>query len=259
MKDFYHKEISSDQNEELSDYILEGGFPRTVLIDDIADKRSYVRDVVNEIFEKDIRHRVKIRNRETFEAVRSYMINNFGATTSINSLCEALNKNGLHISRETVNRYIQALVDAKILYVCDRFDMKSKKSLSGEKKYYLSDLGFYFSNNTDNEIHYGPVLENIIYIYACSIGYSVSIGRIGRLECDFIMRDTELNYAYVQVAYTILASQSTEDREYRPLEKIKDNYPKYVMTTDSLLQKRSGILHENLIKFMREKRRWRTN
>ncbi|MCM1231883.1 MAG: hypothetical protein NC489_17325 [Ruminococcus flavefaciens] len=130
--------------------------------------------------------------------------------------------------------------------------MKSKKSLSGEKKYYLADLSFYYAQNTDNRISFGPVLENITYIYARSHDYSVSVGRIGKLECDFILRDNEMNYSYVQVSYTIALSKETEDREYKALESIKDNYPKYVVTVDSLLQRRNGIAHINLVDFMKK-------
>ena len=184
--------------------------------------------------------------------VRRYIVNNFGATTSINSICAELKKNGQSIGKATISKYINALVDAKILYECNRFDMKSKKSLSGEKKYYLADLGFYYAENTDNRVNYGPTLENMLYIYACSQDCTVSVGRIGKLECDFIIRNREMNYSYVQVAYTIALSKETEDREYRPLEMIADNYPKYVLTTDYLLQKRNGILHENIIDYMRE-------
>ena len=251
MKAFYHMQISDNPLAELQNYILEGGFPRAVLIDNLEDKRRYTESVVQEIFEKDIRHRVKVRNREGFETVRQYLVNNFGATTSVSNLQRDLEKNGMKITRQTLARYIQALVDAKVLYECNRFDMKSRKSIAGEKKYYLSDLSFYFALNTDNRINYGPVLENIVYLYAKSMDSKVSVGRIGRLECDFIIRDTLMNYAYVQVAYTIALSKETEDREYKPLEMIRDNYPKYVLTTDYLLQKRNGIRHINLIDFMK--------
>jgi hypothetical protein len=251
IKQFYGKPIDTNGSVELNNYILEGGFPRTVQIDDIAAKRTYVTGVVNEIFEKDIKHRVKIKDRVAFEAVRNFVINNFGATTSIKSLTESLEKTGLKITRATVSKYITALVDAKILYECDRFDMKSKKALAGDKKYYLADLSFYFAQNTDNRINFGPVLENIVYIYSRSLDYSVSVGRIGKLECDFIMRSTENDYSYVQVAYTILQSEDTENREYRPLENIHDNYAKYVATTDYTLQKRNGIKHINIIEFMK--------
>ena len=251
MKAFYHVQINDNAMIEFQNFILEGGFPRAVLIENLADKRSYTESVVQEIFEKDIRHRVKIRNRESFETVRQYLVNNFGATTSISNLQRDLEKNGQKISRKTLTRYIQTLVDAKVLYECNRFDMKSRRSIAGEKKYYLSDLSFYFALNTDNRINFGPVLENIVYFYARSMGSKVSVGRIGKLECDFIMRDAAMNYSYVQVAYTIAMSGETEDREYKPLEMIKDNYPKYVITTDYILQKRNGIQHVNLIDFMK--------
>lgn len=250
MKKFYNKDINPNTIVELNNYILEGGFPRTVQFDDLQVKRTYTESVVREIFEKDIRKRVKIKNREAFESVEHFIINNFGATTSISGLQESLEKNGMKISRATLSNYIKILVDAKILYECSRFDMKSKKSLSGEKKYYVSDLSFFFSLNTDNKINYGPVLENIVYFYAKSHDYSISVGRIGKLECDFILRDHKMNYAYVQVVYTIALSKKTEDREYKSLESIRDNYPKYVMTTDYLLQNRNGIKHVNLIDFI---------
>ena len=253
MKAFYNKPIDKNVMVELNNYLLEGGFPLAVKYDSLADKRTYVESVVNEIFEKDIKKRIKIRNAANFETVKNFIINNFGATISINSIKDELTKNGVSIKEETITRYITALVDAKIIYQCDRFDMKSKKSLKGEKKYYLSDLSFYFSLNTDNRINYGPALENIIYVYARSLDYSVSVGRIGNLECDFILRDNDLNYSYVQVAYTINNDKKTEDREYKPLESISDNYPKYLLTTDYLLQKRNGIKHENLIEFIQSK------
>lgn len=256
MKLFYGKPVPSDRQDMLNQYILEGGFPRSIFFDELPDKHIYVQSIVAEIFTKDIKKRIKIRDKDAFEKVQNYIINNFAATTSIVSLCQAMKQSGIVVSRPTVMRYVQALVDAKILIACDRFDMKSKKSLSGEKKYYLSDLSFYYAMNTDNRINYGPALENIVCLYAKSLNYRLSIGRIGKLECDFILRNMDMDYCYVQVAYTILASRETEDREYRSLEAIKDNYAKYVMTMDSLIQKRNGITHANLLDFIRNKMRF---
>ena len=256
MKKFYGKDINPNSEIELNNYILEGGFPRAIQIDSLSDKRTYVRGIIDEIFEKDIKRRVKVRDVQSFELVRNYIINNFGATTSINSLHEALIKNGMVISRATVTRYIKILIDAKILYECKRFDMKSKKALSGEQKYYIADLSFYYALNRDNRINYGPALENIVYLYTKSLDYAVSVGRIGKLECDFILRDHDMDYSYVQVAYKMLQSKDTEDREYRPLESIRDNYKKYVVTTDYILQKRNGIAHVNLMDFVGEGKRF---
>lgn len=252
MKKFYGKEVSIDETDELRTYILEGGFPYVLNLNSINDKRRYVQNLINEIFEKDIRRRVKIRNRSVFDAVLKYIINNFGSTTNIQNIVNDFKKNGVSIKRETVNRYIEVLINAKIIMPCERFDMKSRRSLINEKKYYLSDLSFFYALNTDNRINYGPALENVIYIYASSKDYSISVGKIGKLECDFILRDNEMNYSYVQVAYTILASKETEDREYRSLESITwDNYPKYLLTLDKFLQKRNGIIHANLIDFVK--------
>lgn len=256
MKRHYGLSVAPDRATELSAYILEGGFPRALFFETLQDKRTYVQGVVDEIFQKDIKKRVKVRDVAAFESVRRFIINNFGATFSINSLHQALRAAGMNIGRATVTRYIKHLVDAKVLYECDRFDMKSKRSLSGEKKYYLADLGIYFAQNTDNQINYGPVLENMVYLYARSFNYAVSVGRIGKLECDFVLRDSNMGYAYVQVAYTILASEETEDREYRALESIRDNYAKYVLTTDTLLQQRNGIIHANILDFMEQQSRF---
>ncbi|MBD5450846.1 MAG: ATP-binding protein [Lachnospiraceae bacterium] len=252
MKEFLGYPISMDITQEFDLFIQEGGFPKTMQYQTLEDKRTYVQGIILEIFEKDIRRRVKIKNTAVFHQIQTYIINNFGAVTSFSNILSDLRKNGCNIKRETLNRYIQILIDAKILCKCERFDLKSRKSLIGEHKYYLADLSFYFSTNTDNRINYGPVLENIVYIYAKSKGYAVSVGRIGKLECDFILRDVSTSYSYVQVAMTIMNSIETENREYAPLEKIMDNYPKYLVTRNDLIQRRNGIKHVNIGTFMKD-------
>ncbi len=250
MKRFYGKPVDTDLTREMDNFIIEGGFPKALEYDALRDKRTYVQSVVREIYQKDIYKRIQVKNREAFEKVHTYLVNNFGATTSISNILEDLRKAGMAIKRDTLNRYIRILLDAKILYKCERFDLKSRRSIRGESKYYLADLSFYFVTNADNRINYGPVLENIVFQYARSRDYETRVGRIGPLECDFIVRDTEMNYAYIQVAMTIMNSQETEDREYVPLEKIRDNYPKYVLTRNDLPQRRGGVLHRNLPEFI---------
>lgn len=250
MKAFLGKSISQDITEEFDTYLREGGFPKAIQYDSTEDRRTYIKGIVTEIFEKDIKRRVKIRRLSIFQKVQTYLINNFGATTSISNILEALKKDGTIIKRETLYRYIEILKDAKILYECNRFDLKSRASINGEQKYYLSDLGFYFATNTDTRINYGPVLENTIFSYARAHGYSTSIGRVGKLECDFILRRNDSEYSYVQSCMTMAASLETENREYAPLIKIRDNYPKYILTRNDPIQKRDGIIHKNLPQFM---------
>jgi len=250
MKAFYGKKREADSALEFSHYLQDGGFPRLLFLESEAEKKTYIHSLIQEIFEKDVRRRVKIRSREVFDRVRDFVIGNFGATFSLASLTDALNHAGIKTTRNTVRNYIDVLTEAKILYPCPRFDIKSKRALSGERKYYLVDFSFYFFLSPDAHINYGPFLENCVYFYARSFDYQVSVGKIGSLECNFIVRNRNNDYAFLQVAYTIFASPKTEDREYRALESIRDSSPKYVLTMDRLLQKRSGIHHVCLMDFM---------
>lgn len=255
MKRFLGIPVNPNPVAEFDSFILDGGFPKALGYPQLTDKRAYVTAVIEEIFEKDIRRRVKVKNISVFNQVRDYVINNFGATMSLSNIQSDLESmQGVKVKRETLARYLRILEDAKIISKCTRFDLKSRKSLQGEQKYYLADLSFYFALNTDNRINYGPVLENIVYSYARARGYKVSVGRIGKLECDFILRTPEMSYAYVQVAMTIMNSRETEDREYRPFERIADNYPKYLLTRNDPIQRRDGIVHADIPEFMLEKR-----
>ena len=251
MKKFMGKDISQNAVEEFTTYIRDGGFPKSLEFDNIEDRNLYVQSVITQIFEKDISKNKKIRNRVAFEKVQSFVINNFGSTINVSNVVECLAKENIAVKENTVHKYIEMLENAKIIYKCPRFDLKSKQSMKTEQKYYLADLSIYYSMNVDGRINYGPVLENILFCYLKSKGYKLSVGKIGNLECDFIVRQNVDDYFYIQVAMTI-AEQSTEEREYRPFTQIRDNFPKYLFTTDTLLQKRDGILHLNMIDFIKE-------
>lgn len=251
MKAFLGKEIKENKTEEFNEYIHFGGFPKTLEFDDPADKDTYITDVISQILEKDVVKHKKIRNRSVFDRVMTYIINNFGATVSLSSIADYFDKQEhIKIRTETLNNYLKILENAKIIYKCPRFDVKSKKALRSEQKYYLADLGIYFSRNVDARINYGPVLENIVYTYLSAKNYKISVGRIGKLECDFITRINN-EYRYIQVAMTIM-SRETEESEYRPFSMIRDNYPKLLLTLDTLLQKRDGVIHKNIIEFIAE-------
>lgn len=251
MKRFMGKSISQNVVEEFTTFIRDGGFPKSLEFDNIDDRNLYVQSVITQIFEKDISKNKKIRNRVAFEKIQSFVINNFGSTISVSNIAEYLSSENIAVKEDTIYRYIEMLEKAKIIYKCPRFDLKSKQSMKTEQKYYLADLSIYYSMNVDGRINYGPVLENILFCYLKSKGYKLSVGKIGNLECDFIVRQNTDDYFYIQVAMTI-AEQSTEEREYRPFMQIRDNFPKYLFTTDTLLQKRDGILHLNMIDFIKE-------
>ena len=128
--------------------------------------------------------------------MQSYLLNNYSAAFTLNNLLDCLKEEGYRTKPSTVRGYIEDLKKAKIVYECNRFDLKSKKSIKREQKYYLADLAIYFSMNTDNRLSFGPSLENIVYLYLASNDYQISIGRIGKFECDFIVRNKSRDYAY---------------------------------------------------------------
>lgn len=250
MKKFLNKPISQNLMEEFVEYIRFGGFPKTLEFDNPEDKLTYVSSVIDQIMQKDIKGHRRIKNKALFERIKTYVINNFGATTSLSSIEDYFKKNEhVIVKKETINKYIEILENAKIIYRCNRFDVKSKKSLKGEQKYYLADLGIYFAANVDGRINYGPVLENILFTYLRMKNYQVSVGRIGNLECDFIVRKNQ-DYFYAQVAMTTY-DEKTAARELEPFKQIQDNFPKYLFTIDQLLQNQYGVINKNLIDFIK--------
>lgn len=252
MKQYFHKLVNEDIRNEFQEYLLNGGFPKTVEFDDPEARRFYTKGIVQEIFEKDIKTRKRVSNYPVFERVQSVLINNYSSPFSLNGLLKKLEEEGLSTKPSTVRNYIGILKSAKIVYECNRFDLKSKKSIRRDQKYYLADMSIYFSTNTDNRFNFGPTLENLVYIYLSSQGYQVSYGRIGNLECDFITRDKNQDYAYIQVTYTLQGQDRTstekiKEREYRPFRKIPDGYPRYIISLDQYRDQQEGVHHINAI------------
>ena len=252
MKTFFNKMINSDIYTEFEEYLLNGGFPKTLEFDEIQTRQTYTRGIISEIFEKDVKTRKRISNVPVYERVQTFLLNNYSAPFSLNNLLECLEKEGYTTKASTVRGYIEDLKKAKIIYECNRFDLKSKKSLKRDQKYYLSDLAIYFSMNTDNRLSFGPSLENIVFLYLTSHDYQISIGKIGKLECDFIARDKNGDYAYIQVAYTLQgedlkATERIKEREYRPFREIRDGYPRYIISLDRFRDKQEGVHHINAI------------
>lgn len=254
MKKFMNKEININPYKEFEEYIRNGGFPGSLKYDDYEDKLLYTENVIKQIFDKDIKNHKKIKDKGLFEVIQKFIVNNFGNIISIGSVYNYLTKDeNLKVDRRTIKNYIEILENAKIIYPCDLFDIKSKKVLDVEKKYYLADLSIYFALNTDNRINYGPVLENTLFSYLKSKNYSLSVGRIGNLECDFIARKGRDEYFYIQVSKNI-DDKKTEEREYKPFYEIKELYPRYLFVLDLIFEKNvNGINNINIVDFMYNK------
>lgn len=185
-----------------------------------------------------------------FDNILKYVVNNFGSKISINSIVKYYKGMNVSIDYRTVERYIDILINAKVLYSCENFDIKSKCVLEGEKKYYLADLSIYYALNVDNRINYGPVLENILHNYLISKDYHLSVGKIGNIEVDFIARKGIDNYYYIQVSKSI-SEEAAMNREYRPFYEIRDMYPRYLFLLDIIVKENfEGIRNINIAKFI---------
>ena len=249
MKKFYKKNIAFNIYNEFQEYVINGGFPGTIKYENTLDKVRYVQNIISDIFEKDIKSNEKIKNQDLFNSIQKFVVNNFGSMLSISSIKKYYKSQNINIDDRTIERYLSILENAKILYKCETFDIKSKNVLNGERKYYLADTSIFFALNTDNRINYGPILENVLHNYLLTKDYRLSVGKIGKLECDFIARKGN-NYFYIQVSKNI-DDEKTKIREYKPFYEIKEMYPRYLFVLDSILQPNiDGINNVNIVDFI---------
>ena len=255
MKRFLGKTTNDDVDTEFNEYILNGGFPKSLEFNLLSARQFYTREIVQEIFKKDVTSKNRVTNVPVFKRVQNFVIDNYASEMTVSNIVDELSKSGIKTKAATVGKYIRHLENAKIIYECNRFDLKSKKSLRKESKYYLTDLSLYFSLSTDNQLNYGPSLENIVYLYLISNGYQVSVGKIGNFECDFIIRKENREYAYIQVTYTLQgedakATNRIKEREYRPFRYIRNGYPRYIISLDRYRDQQEGVKHINAIDLM---------
>lgn len=221
-----------DPKRELANYIRLGGFPATHLKAYSQDEvYTIVRDIYNSTIFSDIVRRNQIRKIDQLERIVKYVFNNVGQTFSAKSIANYLKSERRTIDSETVYSYLEKLEKAYLIYRCSRYDLQGKEILKTQEKFYLADTALRYSVLGYNADSVASSLENIIYLELCRRGYTVNVGKIGDGEVDFIA-NRQNEKIYIQVTQEI-NSEKTEKREYERLLKIRDNYPKYVLTTDT--------------------------
>lgn len=218
--------------EELGNYIRLGGFPATHLREYTQDEiYTIVRDIYNSTVFSDIVKRNQVRKIDQLERVVKYTFNNVGNTFSAKSISDYLKSEKRTLDNETVYGYLEKLEKAYILHRCSRYDLQGKEVLKTQEKFYLADTAFRYSVVGYNSDTVAASLENVVYLELCRRGYIVNVGKLTTGEIDFVAtRQNEK--IYVQVTQQI-GSEKTERREYDRLLDIQDNYPKYVLSTDS--------------------------
>ena len=220
-------EINENYDEAFYQYVRIGGMPGAYVYKNESRQYDYVKDVYSTILIRDLVEKYKIRNKQEFTNISEFMMDNIGNLLSPNNISKALKNNQSEITRKTVSKYIGYLENAFLFYEAKRYDLKGKKYLANNSKYYLCDSSFRYAINGTRNMDFGRVYENIVYLELLRRGYEVYVGKLYKKEVDFVAkkRDTQI---YIQVSDNI-ADNKTFEREYSPLLAIKDAYPKMII------------------------------
>lgn len=236
-------------------YLRCGSFPY-VLRFDLAEQeaREYMRDIYSTVLLKDIVSRLKVSDVNVLENVTKFMFHNIGNLTSPGKIANTLKSAGTKVDQRTVDKYLRGLTDSLLLYSVSRYNVKGRQLLATQGKFYAVDTALRNILVRGKESDIGHILENIVFLELYRRGFSVFVGQMEHGEIDFVaVKDGET--AYYQVSASVL-DPSTLKRELAPLQALKDNYPKYLLTLDEVFRDADyeGIRKVNLLDWLLEKR-----
>ena len=244
--DEMHENI--DEIKLFEQYLSYGGFPGLLNYEN-EEKEKYLYDLYSTIVLNDILYKNKVKDLDLLERLMEFMISNIGQLFSANSISKYIKNENRKTTPHTIINYMDYARNAFIFYQIKRENIKQKRKLLISDKYYLVDSGFYFIFNGSTQRNWGQLLENIVFLELIRQGYSITIGKIQDLEVDFVCRKAN-QIKYIQVSQSIL-DENTRKREFKSLEKISDSYPKYVISMDSFDFSAHGIIHLNIIDFLK--------
>lgn len=221
----YHGE--QDSQKQLDVYVQHGGLSGSYLYPNEKQRREYIRDVYNTILQRDLVEKYHLADSDALPRLMEYMMDNVSNICSPTGIAATLTQNGVPSNHHTISNYLDYLCKAFMLYKVDRYDIRGKKYLQSQSKYYLVDSGIRYALLGTRNMDYGRIYENIVAIELLRRGYEIYVGKLYQKEVDFVaMRGSEK--IYIQVSDDISGEQTFE-REYTPLLQIKDAYPKLII------------------------------
>jgi len=240
-----------DINELFNEFLRYGGLPYLQRLED-SEKNIYIKSVIDEIFEKDLKRRLRIRDRGLFDRVLRFMCTNSGTTVSTDSIRKYLRNEHISTTVKTISKYIKGIENARIIIPCERYDIRGKRNLRYYEKEYVVDPAFrtYFSLGSPDS--YSMLLETMVHNELISRGLTVKVGKLRNSEVDFVVSNGE-RIAYIQVTY-IMESEETKKREFGPLEAIRDGYRKVIISMDPINMSANGIDNIHILDFLLDKK-----
>ena len=258
----YKEVVDKDNEGAFSDYMKYGGLPFLTLMEKDIDKAyTYLEGIYNTVIVKDIEDRInlqitdsdkrKIYDISLLKLIAKYLASVVGSSVSVRGITNYIVSSGRKVSQNTVSDYVEALKEAFIFYEVSRFEIVGKQIFSSNKKYYIVDLGLRNYILPRKSYDLGFSVENIVYFELLRRGYNVNIGKQDKEEVDFVAVKNGI-ITYIQVTADMTAKETFE-REIRPLNMIKDNYKKIILTLDKFtLGDYAGIQVKNLIEWLLE-------
>lgn len=238
-----------DSDLTLQNYMTYGGFPGVVGIENNHSKSIILNDLLDSVLLKDVMLRNRINNSHLLRALASFIFQNSGSNFSIRKIANTIKSElGINSKEETVSMYIEYLKEAYLIYELERYDLKGRKVFSRNNKFYGVDPGLRTSLTSGGNKDYGHILENLVFLELLRRGYKIYTGEIEEYEIDFICEKNE-EIIYIQVSLSLI-DEKTRERELRPLEMIEDNYPKIILSLDTLDFSKSGIKNSNAEQFL---------
>ena len=234
------------------DFVNETSLPKGVELRESGFDKiyEYLEAINTTIIEKDITQRYQINDKRAFANIVKFVASNLGNALSPGNISNTLKQDGQNIHHATVEKYLDYLVTSFVFYKVNRFDLKGKKQLATQEKYYLVDVGLLnVLVGKDRTTDRGHILENIVYLELKRRGNKIWIGTSRDNEVDFVCKTPKGDIEYYQVAWQ-MTNETTFEREYSALDKIKDNYPKFLLTTDGFTQNRNGVRHLNVYNWL---------
>ena len=246
-----YKDIFPDASDSavFQKYLTLGGMPYLANLRYAEEpSKQYLTDVYNSIILNDVVKRNKIRDVDLLTRIVTYMVGNIGTTFAATSIAKFLKIGRRTVATDTVLNYIQYCISAYLFYQVKRQDIQGKQILSTNEKYYMADHGLREAVFGGSMRDINLVLENIVYMESLRRGYTITVGKSGTKEIDFICQKQDQK-VYIQVTY-LLASDETFQHEFGIYDSIHDNFPKYVVSMDELDFSRNGIKHRNIKEFL---------